>query len=195
MEQLLRHKRTRLPSSLVEKNCLICKKVFYHPPFRKNRSTCSNHCKMVYVNQVRVFNKERNPRVNKHCLFCKDDFSVIYSRKDKAKYCSIKCFYESNKGKNNSSWNGGRFINKNGYVMIYSPNHPDSIKNGYILEHRLIVSKGLDRRLESWEVIHHKNGIKSDNRINNLELVTQPRNLMYKNIAHECPKCGHLFNS
>lgn len=68
-------------------------------------------------------------------------------------------------------YKGGRIILKNGYVRVLAPNHPKS-RNGQVDEHRLVMEESLGRYLSPRELVHHKNGIRSDNRIENLELWT-----------------------
>jgi len=76
-------------------------------------------------------------------------------------------------GKLAANWKGGkRPANNKGYIYIYSPNHPYKTKEGYIMEHRLVMEKELGRYLLSTEMVHHKNRKKDDNRIENLQLVS-----------------------
>ncbi len=69
------------------------------------------------------------------------------------------------------NYKGGRRIFK-GYILVKEKSHPNSDKDGYIFEHRLIMSKKLKRPLTKGETVHHRNGTKTDNRIKNLELRT-----------------------
>lgn len=87
----------------------------------------------------------------------------------------------------NPSWKGGRKVRKDGYILVYAPNHPRAINNGnnettYILEHRLIMENHLGRFLEPEEVVHHIDGNPQNNSITNLHL--------YKNQAEHITK-GH----
>lgn len=70
------------------------------------------------------------------------------------------------------NWKGGRKISKKGYIMIYKPNYPYSMPDGYVYEHRYIIEQHLGRPLKSDEVVHHKNFNKHDNRLSNLMLLT-----------------------
>ncbi len=72
----------------------------------------------------------------------------------------------------NGSWKGGR-IRRGKYISIKIPTHPMSDKSGYIKEHILVMEKYLGRYLTKDERVHHINGIKDDNRIENLKLMTQ----------------------
>ncbi len=71
------------------------------------------------------------------------------------------------------NWTGGRFVTSSGYVSVYvGYGHPMAQKSKpHVLEHRLVMAEHLGRYLLPTESVHHRNGDKQDNRIENLELV------------------------
>ena len=72
----------------------------------------------------------------------------------------------------------GRFV-RNGYIVQKVRQndffYPMVDYKGYILEHRLVMARHLNRCLLPWEVVHHKNGVKDDTRLENLELLPHGR--------------------
>ncbi len=72
------------------------------------------------------------------------------------------------KGELAPRWKGGRYKMGSGYIAAY-----DSDRETHILEHRLIMERKLGRELAYEEHVHHINGIKDDNRLENLELLSQ----------------------
>ena len=74
------------------------------------------------------------------------------------------------------NWRGGRYVCAAGYIRVLiaktDPFSAMAQPNGYVAEHRLVMARHLGRSLRRDEVVHHKNGDKQDNRLQNLELLS-----------------------
>lgn len=78
-------------------------------------------------------------------------------------------------GRANHNWKGGSFKNRYGYIEVaLQPDDfffPMANRSGYVREHRLVVAQSLGRCLHPWELVHHRNHKRGDNRLKNLQLV------------------------
>lgn len=92
-------------------------------------------------------------------------------------------------GENNWHWKGGRHKTLEGYILVLDKNNPSSNAEGRIMEHRKVMEEFLGRRLEKWEIVHHKNGIKDDNRLENLDIVINKKHFG----VVRCPYCTKDF--
>jgi HNH endonuclease len=78
-------------------------------------------------------------------------------------------------GEANGNWKGGRTRHKAGYLVVRAPGHPRATSGPYVFEHILVAEDLLGRHLLDGETVHHRNGVRDDNRPENLELWTNPQ--------------------
>lgn len=148
--------------------CKECESVYsvaksrYNSNFSKFKY-CSERCYLLSKRRE----KERSIMSKTYsCSCCGIKFTSYRSGKSGLRFCSQDCSKKYMKGENSLAFISGTTINSAGYKCI-------KVGDKYLYEHRLIMEEFLNRKLNKDEVVHHKDGNKLNNNLNNLELMTK----------------------
>jgi hypothetical protein len=138
--------------------CLYCGKEFIDPK-HTDRKYCSRHC----------FGKNNTGHTpwNKNTKGIMKSNSGCFKKGHKTHNAGKK--FPQYNGAGNSNWKGGEKKDKEGYVLVYCPDHPNA-RGKYVRRNRLVMEASIGRYLRPKEVVHHINGIKNDDRPENLML-------------------------
>lgn len=136
--------------------------------------------------------KQRTKGEERTCQYCGKvfPFKVALAKHQPGLFCSRTCSNRAEKvgrrlrGADAKGW----YLNRDGYKLVFTEPGGEG-RRKYVLEHRHVMAQHLGRPLKPYETVHHLNGIKDDNRIENLELWTGRHGKGVR--AHEphCPTC------
>jgi hypothetical protein len=161
----------------MSKICLNCNLEFFTEI--SHTKYCSEKCKKRFHNQKELLKRKTDPiykkihlereklRKRKKRLWDKE-YRLKWNLKEKTRYRqknNIKSDYDLKVG-----MKGSGTLTRYGYRQITKKDHPNCNRCGTMFEHVFVMSEFLKRPLQKHENVHHKNGIRHDNRIENLEL-------------------------
>lgn len=172
--------------------CQACGTEYKVPPCRAKKSKfCSLKCSEKHRLDGLIV-----PRVELTCLACGRTFTDHRSKAPMRRYCSKDCQHghstyleglaQRSTGANNGMWAGGVSNHTDGYIYERHTDHPYASR-GYVLQHRLVAERWLRENLPDSPfliqlgdnsylkpeyVVHHKNLDRKDNRVENLQVVT-----------------------
>lgn len=203
----------------VTKQCEVCGTEFSVPPSRDRVTTCSRECGYKARNA-------RRPRdlVVLQCKLCKKEFRENRCHAARRTYCSTGCRdadpayisrkSEQRRGEKNPQWNGGIAKHPDGYKYQLAPPEINATRR-YVLQHRIImlnhlmttdpdhpaiVEEGGRPSLSLKYDVHHIDGDKANNSIENLQILTKSEHLkIHAEIARrtlvtiKCKVCGDEF--
>ena len=175
------------------KSCIACGEKFRVPPSRAiSAKYCSTTCADLHRNDGKIKDK-----IEIICRHCGIKFYTYPSHEERRVFCSRDCknlsITKNLSGEKSFQWKGG-IKHSRGYVLKSTPLHPFADNGGYIPEHRLVMESWLRENrpdspyliklgdnlyLSPDYIVHHKNRILEDNRIENLQAMTISEHMSY----------------
>lgn len=152
------------PRKGTNKICPICTTEFYSPPgAATSKDVCSVPCANAWM---------RRHRIQKNCDHCGAEFEARRSAPDQ-RFCKAKCRDAARFLRPTGEIHNGKpkVMDIHGYIKIWEPGHPNSYGDGWVAEHRFVASATIGRPIWPDEHVHHINGIKNDNRPENLAVL------------------------
>lgn len=146
-----------------ERQCVVCSHSFY-AGLNSPQRFCSVACHNKW--------QGRNS-VQRRCEMCGKEFLLApaVAAKTPGKYCSRRCDGMSKRRRVQNAFHNGmpKLLDPHGYVKVWEPDLP--VHRRWVLEHRLVMEKAIGRKLQATEHVHHLDGNKQNNSIENLQII------------------------
>lgn len=142
-----------------QRACLVCSALFDVTTLGRSKKYCSQRCALRAVHD----RNRKHPVRSASCLKCGNAFTPRPG--SAGKYCSRACNLSHQKGALSPLFKGGRHVTADGYARVLVEG-----TGKYEPEHRVVMARTLGRPLRPDETVHHVNGVRDDNRPENLEL-------------------------